>query len=174
MNSSSPEDAPELGDDQGALAEELPSQVRASPIFHGLSDEHLGALVGIARRRRFAEGAILLEEGSEGERCYLLVRGTLEIALSQRGQAYQVLATLKPGDLCGELAMVDGHVRSATCRAVSPVEVLELDRARMHALFKQQTELGYRVMFNLSRLLARRIRQTNRKLKTTLSDLLYY
>jgi len=73
----------------------------------------------------------------------------------------------------GEIALVDLCTRSATVQAVGPLLAVVLPNDRLRRLFEEDPLLGYRVMGNLARLLAGRIRETNLKLRNTIANLLY-
>jgi selenocysteine lyase/cysteine desulfurase len=111
----------------GPLAtDELPL-LRRLPLFSGLGDEELAELAGSLRLLRLERGATLFAEGAPAGSAFLVVRGAVE-ATRVRGDRRLRLATVGPGRLLGELSLVDGGPRTATCTAVEPTLVLELDR----------------------------------------------
>ena len=80
---------------------------------------------------------------------------------------------MKRGDLIGEVTFVDRNLRSATVKALGAVEALAIPNDALRRLMEESPPLGFRVMENVARLLARRIRETNLKLRNTIANLLY-
>lgn len=91
-----------------------------------------------ARRVTFAPGDTIFSEGDPGTHCFQVVSGQVEIRLRRRGWSragdHQVVATLGPGDVFGEMSIIDDSPRSASAVAVEETicasypadEVLEL------------------------------------------------
>jgi CRP-like cAMP-binding protein len=150
--------------------------LRRSDVFAGLSDAQLAKLTGLAHQTNFEEGEILLAEDERGGRFFLVTKGRVEIEVRApfEGRAPQVLATIKAGEVLGELSLVDGFLRSATGRALEPVEALAFENKDVLELMADDTAIGYRVMRNLGAQLAQRIRTTNMKLRNALGDTFYY
>lgn len=90
-------------------------------------------LVALVSHRVFAEGEVIFEQGEPGEYMMFIKSGKIELQHNA-----EHLKTLTEGDLIGEIALLTGSPRTATAKAVSPVEVLMLtksdfDRLRMMA-----------------------------------------
>lgn len=150
--------------------------LKRSDVFAGLDDAELERVAGLATRETFAEGTILVEEDKQGSSCFFLLAGRVDIEIAPpfAGRQPQKLATLKRGEMFGELALVDGFLRSATVRAAEAVELLLFDNAKLEALMGEDTAIGYRIMRNVANVLSGRIRTTNMKLRNALSDIFYY
>ncbi len=147
-----------------------------SDMFQGLDEAQIKAVLETGEARSFAEGTVIVEEDEKAEACFFLVSGRvdIEVRASYSGRGPQKIATMKGGEVFGELSLVDGFLRSATARAVDGVEVLAFDNTKLEALMSADTQLGYRIMKNVSNILSGRIRVTNMKLRNALSDILYY
>jgi putative peptide zinc metalloprotease protein len=98
------------------------------PAFVRLPDEALEELAGLLREERFPAGATVVAEGEEGDRLYLISEGRAEVsAAGSRGQEVP-LATLGPGELFGEIALLEpGGERQATVTAIDPLLALSLE-----------------------------------------------
>jgi CRP-like cAMP-binding protein len=96
---------------------------RAIPLFSRLSDDELASIASHAKVGVYNAGEVVVEEGSAGHTFYSVLHGVLEVTRGERGA---VLARLGPGDCFGETAMLNDGVRTATVRATSPVETIEL------------------------------------------------
>lgn len=95
--------------------------LRAVPLFKGLSDRELTAVVRVAKEVEHDDGHQIVAEGEFGIGFHLILSG--EARVSQRGKE---LSVLKPGQYFGEIALLDGQGRSATVTAVGPVRTLTI------------------------------------------------
>lgn len=121
--------------------------VRADPLFAPLSlatCEHLAACL---TPRSFEAGTLLMRQGDPGDEYLLIERGCVEV--EQDGRR---LRTLGPGSGVGEIALLQDIPRTATVRAVEPVEAFALDRA---AFLEAIT--GHRVAYRHATASARRL-----------------
>lgn len=102
------------------------------PLFARLdADEHAG-LLRIARPLELRPGELLCREGDPGADLFVLVRGACEAVRSDAATGNEVvLSRIAAGDVIGEMALVDGGVRSATVRALEPTSLLALPFARL-------------------------------------------
>jgi NADH dehydrogenase len=87
------------------------------------------------RREHFEPGEVIFEEGSHGDWLYIVVDGEVEVVKRVPGRGEVALRRLRPGDCFGEIALLGDHVRTATTRSVTAVNVLAVDRDAFHALF---------------------------------------
>jgi CRP-like cAMP-binding protein len=77
--------------------------------------------------RLFKSGQIIFFAGMSGDEAFLIRDGRVQVFVTQDGSE-RVLTTLGPGDILGEMALVDGRPRSASARAVSVVTAAVLPR----------------------------------------------
>lgn len=106
----------------------LPSTLRPFPALDQLTDSELARLSTSLQVNNFRSGAQLCREGDDGEECYFLVDGRVNVSQSiSEGRRVQ-LAALGPGAIFGLDALVPGQRRSADVRASSNVQVLALRR----------------------------------------------
>jgi NADH dehydrogenase len=90
--------------------------------------------VGI-RREHFEAGEVIFQEGGHGDWLYIVVDGQVEVLKRVPGQGDATLRRLGPGDCFGEIALLGNHIRSATTRSLTAVNVLAVDRDAFQALF---------------------------------------
>ncbi len=150
--------------------------LKRSGVFQGLDDRELALIEALCDRKEIAEGTLILEEDGKGGQVFLLLSGRVDIEIRAPfdGKRAQKIATLRSGELFGEVSLVDGFLRSANARAAESCTVLCLDDKKLRALMESDPALGFKVMKNLARVLATRIRDTNMKLRNTLSEITYY
>lgn len=150
--------------------------LKHSDMFRGLEAGQISAIVALGERRSFGEGAEIVQEDERASAVFFMISGRvdIEIRASYAGRGPQKIASLKRGEVFGELSLVDGFLRSATARATEATEVLAFDNTKLEALMGEDTQAGYRIMRNVANILSGRIRTTNMKLRNALSDILYY
>lgn len=150
--------------------------LKRSGVFQGLDEGELERIEALCERKQFPEGALIVEEDGRGGQVFLLLTGRVDIEIRPPfdGKRAQKIATLRSGELFGEVSLVDGFLRSANARAAEACSVLSIDDSKLRAVMDADPALGFKVMKNLARILATRIRDTNMKLRNTLSEIQYY
>lgn len=102
------------------------------PLFENCSKKDLAGIASIMVEARKPAGAYLTREGQDGGLMFVIAEGEAEVlagedpAPSAPAAGRRVIGRLGAGDVVGELSLIDGHVRSASVRAVSDVTVLEI------------------------------------------------
>lgn len=126
-----------------------------SPIFSVLEEGSLDALARAATVRRFAPGELLVKEGDEAVAFYVVCEGQAEAvkALGQEGE--RVVGTLNPGDLFGEMALLDGFPRVASVRAAADCECVVLTRWDFLGVVRVRIEVALAILPVLSQRLRR-------------------
>jgi CRP/FNR family cyclic AMP-dependent transcriptional regulator len=104
------------------------------PFFAGLDDAALDRLAAGTRTRRFRRGEVIFHAGDPGDALFIIISGEVKISLPSEGGDEAIIATLKPGEVFGELALLDGAPRSATASALSATEAVVLPRDRFREL----------------------------------------
>ncbi|MDQ6938587.1 MAG: mechanosensitive ion channel family protein [Verrucomicrobiota bacterium] len=134
--------------------------LRAEPLFSCLSDDQLETMLKTADENQFGRGEAVIEEGTEGESMFILLRGTAQVSVSKNGALIRV-GILRQGDCFGEMSLLTGEPRTATVRAEKDCEVLEISKPVMADLLRNSPEC----LTQLSALLAHRKMETEGKLK---------
>lgn len=115
----------------------------------------LEALTAGANALQMVRGDVLFREGDIPDALYVVLSGRLAIALSSPiDKRESVFALMEPGDLFGELGMLDSGPRSALARALEPSTVLAVPYEPVIRIFHEHP----RMLWNVTRLLARRLR----------------
>jgi CRP/FNR family transcriptional regulator, cyclic AMP receptor protein len=104
------------------------------PFFAGLDQAALERVAAGTRTRRFRRGEIIFHAGDPGNALYIIVSGDVKISLPSEEGDEAILATLGPGDVFGELALLDGAPRSATATALLATEAVILPREQFREL----------------------------------------
>jgi CRP/FNR family cyclic AMP-dependent transcriptional regulator len=125
------------------------------------SDEDWATLLEHTRYRRFDPGGTVVMAGERDQSLYLILEGQLEV-LAQHGRRYRRIASVGSGSVIGELSFFDGGARSAMVRAVTQAVLAELSPAEFEALAASNPVLARRLLFDLGRILAQRLRAAQR------------
>ncbi len=131
----------------------------STPLADGLSRSTVNDLAGCMHLRRFQAGEEVFRLGDPGLGMYLILSGSVEIHL--QGQR---LAELAHGDFFGEVALFGEEARTATARAREDTELAGFFRPDLEEWLARDPRQGTRLLMNLGRLLAERLRHSNARL----------
>jgi CRP-like cAMP-binding protein len=129
------------------------------PLFSELSRDELERISRVSVARSFPAGVRVFHEGDHSDACYLVRRGDLRVTREHSDGRAIALATLGPGDLFGELAMLDGEARSASVETLTDSELLALPAADVRRLLSDHPEISVKLIAALTK----RLRETNER-----------
>lgn len=111
-------------------------------LLEGVSEEDVRALLSIARRRRFGRGEVVFHENDPADTLHLIDKGRFAVRTQTALGDTAILAVLGPGDMFGELALLDGEpeARSATVSALEPGETRSVHRLDFERLRREHPE----------------------------------
>lgn len=115
------------------LAVDPTELLKKVPFFKGIPVEEFHAVSQRMRRRTAPAGDAIVKQGEGGSSLFLVARGVVRVS-RQEGGITRDLATLMAGDFFGEMALLHGGARTATCRAVTPCALYELRREDIDAV----------------------------------------
>jgi uncharacterized membrane protein len=130
-----------------------------------LNDQEKAALAEKIDLLRYSTGQGIFSYGDPGHAMYILRSGEVEIYVRNDQGEKIVLETTKPGDIFGEIALLDGGPRTAWAEALGDVEVLRLDREHFEAYVRQYTPAA----LNLLSVAARRLRRSDEVIRRTVT-----
>jgi CRP/FNR family cyclic AMP-dependent transcriptional regulator len=142
--------------EEGLNAVELLARV---PLLTGLSQDELERIAQVAVPRSFPKGARVFHEGDESDACYIVRSGEVRVTREHSDGRAITLATLGEGEIFGELAMLDGEVRSASVEALADTELLAVAARDMRGLLERNPEITAKLVVALTR----RVRETNER-----------
>jgi CRP-like cAMP-binding protein len=125
------------------------------PLFSSLAPAELDAVVAATSAKVFAPRDVIVKEGEPAEMAFAVVYGRLKVVTGAGSGHEAIVAVLRKGEVFGELAILDGGVRSATVVAIAPTLLLAIDRRKLHALLMKDATVSYKLLL----VLARRLRQ---------------
>jgi CRP-like cAMP-binding protein len=142
--------------------------LRDADIFYNLSPEQLDCIAAICAEVSLSKGTVLFRENSPGDEMYLISRGAVDILVDPAMLGLETdinpttVATLRKGQIFGEVVLVDEGLRSATARVAQENTVLlVIQRDDLINLCEQDFKLGYMIMRNIAADLAFKIRGTD-------------
>lgn len=106
----------------------------------------------------------LLEEGKEGDYLLLILTGSVDVYKAMPGQGNKLMAAVGPGAILGEMSLVDGQKRNASCVTREPTDFAVLRRSSLNILLKRNPVLGSRFLLVLLTEMTRRLREANQRL----------
>lgn len=116
-----------------------------------------------AREIQFAKDQRLIHEGLVGNTLYILKTGTARVERKNAGHAIRI-ATLKAGDICGEMSFIEKTSASASVVADEPLTADALDAAVLAQIFESFPHVGSRFFRSVALMLSRRLRATSAEL----------
>lgn len=143
-------------DPPGATVELL----RRVPLFSELSEAELAGISHVAVPRSYPKGVRVFHEGDDSDACYIVRNGDLRVTREHPDGRAIALATLGPGDIFGELAMLDGEARSASVESLSECDLLALPAADVRRLLASAPETTVKLVVAL----VRRLREANERI----------
>lgn len=137
------------------------SLARQCILFRDLSEEEVARVVALGKERTCRQGDILTVQGRQEGDVFVLLDGMVEVQVGV-GETRRPLLYLGPGQLIGEITLVDGGPHSATVVVTqTPTRVLAFDRDALLELCEAHPRLGYVLMRNIAADLGFKIRHHN-------------
>ena len=107
-------------------------------LFRGLVENERDAVVARARLRHFAAGETIFLMGSPGDSMMAVLTGQIRISVPSPEGREIVLAIFQPGEVFGEIALLDGKERTADARALTACDLAILDRRDVFAFLERK------------------------------------
>ncbi|MHB8459912.1 MAG: Crp/Fnr family transcriptional regulator [Candidatus Limnocylindrales bacterium] len=133
------------------VAPEVAATLSKCVLFARLGPAELASLAAEVRVRRFRRGEVLFHQGDPGDALFVVARGAVKISLPSDEGAEAIIATARPGEFFGELALLDGAPLSATATALEPTETVVLSRQRFRELLATEPALRDALFATLAR-----------------------
>jgi CRP/FNR family cyclic AMP-dependent transcriptional regulator len=144
------------GEAHGFTSSKL-SVLRKHPIFADLEPDAFDQLCRYARHSTLKRGSTLFSKGDPGNSLYAVISGTVKMSISSPDGRNAILNIIEPGEIFGEMALLDGRARSADAIANSNCELFVIDRREFIPFVKSQPTLAMKFI----ELLCDRLRRTS-------------
>lgn len=132
------------------------------PLFSQVSRKNLKRLAAGTVSREFRKGDVMIAEGERAVSFYIVRSGHAEVVKGAESSNPKVLATLGPGEFFGEMALLDGYLRSASVRTLEDTECLVLSRWDFVAELHSSPHIAVQMLPVLSR----RLREAESQMAT--------
>ncbi|HMJ09943.1 MAG TPA: cyclic nucleotide-binding domain-containing protein [Polyangiaceae bacterium] len=133
-------------------------------LFSGLKPEALDLIAKVSSEESHPLGSKIFQHGDVGDKLYLILEGRVRISREVPGMGEEALAVLGPGQVFGEMALLDESPRSADALVHERCRVLTIHKDGFDDLLFLHKDLAYEVLWSIVRMLVRRLRETTDKL----------
>jgi CRP/FNR family transcriptional regulator, cyclic AMP receptor protein len=135
-----------------------------SPLFENLTMAEIELMSQFMHIYRSERGTEVIREGEPGDFMMFMLEGRVEVFKRDRWNCPKLIASLDPGKTVGEMSMIDGEPRFATCVAAERCLLAVLTRESLARIILEQPLLGAKILMELVLMLSQRLRQTSEKL----------
>lgn len=140
-------------DEQARFA--LAVRLRDVAFFEGFDPGELERVADLAEEVEALPGAVVIDQGRVGRECFVVLEGQASVFVGD-----DLVATIGPGTMIGEMALVDHRPRSASVVAETPMRLVAFDTGDFDTLLREMPKVHERVITTLgARLAANRARQ---------------
>ena len=147
--------------DATPYAGQIHALIKFSPMFENFNLAEIGLLSQFMQAYRSEPGAEIIREGETGDCLVFLIEGKIEVFKQDRWNAPRLIALILPGQSFGEMSMIDGEPRFASCVAAEVCTVAVLSRDSLARIILEQPTLGAKLLMELVLMLSQRLRQTS-------------
>src|SRR5437868_968177 len=134
------------------------AQLAKVPFFQGLTDDALALIASVTTEESHAPGTRIFRYGDPGDRLFIILEGKVRISREVSGMGEEALAVLGPGEIFGEMALLDESPRSADARAHERCKLLVISKDGFDDLLFLHKDLAYEVLWASVRMLSARLR----------------
>ena len=146
------------------FASKIHSLIKFSPLFENFSLTEILLLSRFMHVFRAGSGAELIREGEAGDFMVLLIEGSIEVFKQDQWGARRLIAAIAPGQSLGEMSMIDGEPRFASCVSAENCLLAVLTREELARIILEQPVLGAKILMELVLMLSQRLRLTSSRL----------
>jgi len=129
------------------------------PIFEDLKLSEVESLCGFMDCFGAPRDTTLFTDGQEGHFLLIILTGKIQVVKHAR-----IIATVGPGATLGEMSLIDGEPRFASCITVEPTDFAILTRQAMIDIMLNMPRLGNKLLLVLLQMMTRRLRETSNNL----------
>ena len=156
--------------DAAQFAEQIHALIPKCTLLENFSPSEVRLLADFMHVYRAQNGMEILREGDAGDFMLMILEGKVDVHKRDRWNTPQLLATVEAGRTLGEMSMIDGEARFATCTAVGTVSIAVLDRESLARIIVEQPLLGAKILMELVLMLSQRLRATSQRLLGVLNE----
>ena len=156
--------------DASRFAQQIHALIPKSALLENFTPGEVRMLSHFMDVYRAAEGQEVIHEGDGGDFMLLVVEGRFAVQKQDRYNTPQRIAVVEPGRSLGEMSMIDGEPRFATCVALEPTLIAVLGRESLARIIVEQPLIGAKILMELVLMLSQRLRATSNRLMGLLDE----
>ncbi len=156
--------------DATKFAAQIHALIPKCALLENFSTAEVRLLAHFMEVYRSGAGIEIIREGEGGDFMLMILEGRVEVQKRDRWNTQQLIATVDAGKTLGEMSMIDGEARFATCIAIEPVVVAVLSRENLARIIVEQPMLGAKILMELVLMLSQRLRATSQRLLGLLDE----
>src|SRR5688500_11882714 len=134
--------------------------LKTLPLFASCPEEQLRMLTTVVTRKSAPRSTTVMAGGDPTDSLYIILSGRLKVMMSDSEGKEVILAILGPGEIFGEMGLIDDEPRSATVVTIEPCELLSIAKRDFKKALAENFEMSMAVM----RGLVKRLREADRKI----------
>jgi CRP-like cAMP-binding protein len=150
--------------------EEIYEVLGPMALFDGFTPEEHSTLCDYMECYAADTGATLLREGDQGDFMMLVLTGKVNVIKLDKDSGNKVVSEVGPGGFLGEMSLVDGQPRFASCISSCPTDVAVLHRRDLAGMVSGQPQVGIKVLLLLLQLVAQRLRDATTRMLPTIES----
>lgn len=153
------------------FADEIRPILSSLTLFEGFSESECDVVFEYLQCYGAASHVTVLSEGDVGDFLLLVLTGRIDVVKSDAEGQSRIVANISPGGIIGEMSLIDGQHRFATCVTREPTDFAVLTRDALNDILVDHPRLGNKLLLILLQLMAQRLREaTTRMLPTLVSE----
>jgi CRP/FNR family cyclic AMP-dependent transcriptional regulator len=156
--------------DAARFASQIHALIPKSALLENCTPAEVRLLSHFMEVYRVADGQEVIHEGDGGDFMLIVVEGRVEVRKQDRWNSPQPIAVVEPGRSLGEMSMIDGEPRFATCVALEPALIAVLSRESLARIIVEQPLIGAKILMELVLMLSQRLRATSSRLMGLLDE----
>ncbi|MBI4754966.1 MAG: cyclic nucleotide-binding domain-containing protein [Betaproteobacteria bacterium] len=136
--------------------------LRCLPMFSGLPEQNLDAIARLAMLRKAPRNSTVVMAGDRTDFVYMVLSGSLKVLVSDEEGREVILSILGPGELFGEMGVLDENPRSASVVAAAPSDLILIAKSDFKRVMQENFDVALYIMRNL----VQRLRNADRKIES--------
>src|SRR5256712_62912 len=137
-------DAGVFGDKPNTPSRSDMKELAQVPIFRRAGAGELEQLGSVAKRESFKPNTVVFFQGDRADKVYVILSGGAKVYQQAEDGKQKIIGTLGPGEIFGELTLLDGRERSATVETIDQTEMLSIAHRDFHAVAMKNPEIPRR------------------------------
>lgn len=150
--------------DAAPYAARIRAVVGHNALFDDFTQDDLAQLGPYMQVYLAPPGGVIIREGDPGDFLLFIVEGLVDVTKTDRHGLVKRIAVTPPGQALGEMSMIDGEARFATCSAIEATTFAMLTRPTLQGLVNREPRLAAKILMKLVFTLSQRLRQSSAKL----------